>query len=66
MHAVGIRQMAAGRGALMVVGLMAAVIVAVSFFLGVGSVHAPASAGQDQFFFPVQGPSDQDALGQVP
>jgi len=66
MHAVGIRQMAAGRGALMVVGLMAAVIVAVSFFLGVGSVQAPASGVQAQFYFPVQGPSDQDALGQVP
>jgi hypothetical protein len=62
--------MAAGRGALTVVGLMAAVIVAVSFFLGVGFVLAPASvhapAVQDQFYFPVQGPSDQDALGQVP
>jgi hypothetical protein len=58
--------MAAGRGALMVVGLMVAVIVAASFFLGVGSVNAPASAVQDHFYFPVQGPSDQDALGQVP
>jgi hypothetical protein len=64
--------MAAGRGALTVVGLMVAVIVAASFFLGVGSVlapasvNAPASAVPDHFYFPVQGPSDQDALGQVP
>jgi hypothetical protein len=45
---------------------MVAVIVAVAFFLGAGSTAAPAPVVKETIFLPAQGPSDQDALGQLP
>ncbi len=66
MQAVGIRQKAAGRGTLVLVGFMAAVMVAVAFFFGVGSYQAPASGVNESVSLPAQGPSDQDALPQLP
>jgi len=65
MQAVGIRQKAVGRGTLALVGFIAAVIVAVAFFFGVGSYQAPASGVKEPVSLPAQGPSDQDALGQL-